>query len=87
VPEEIHGPYGYADDIWLCAWIADIVRHELDNDAILLENWDGEAPLLALLSDILAREQDLIGDQRSKILWYTGCDHLVEALRTDPTPE
>ncbi len=77
IPEEIHEPYGYADDIWLCAWVAETVRRELDTDAILVENWDGEAPLLQLLGDILAREQELIGDQRNKILWYTGCDSLI----------
>jgi hypothetical protein len=39
----------------------------------LTENRDGEAPLMPLLRDILAREADLIGDQRDKILWYTFC--------------
>lgn len=76
ISEDIYGPYGYADDIWLCAWAADIVRRQVDSDDILTENWDGEAPLMPLLSDILAREADLTGDQRAKILWYTGCDRL-----------
>ena len=44
----------------------------------LTENWDGEAPLMPLLSDILTREADLIEDQRAKILWYTGCDRLSQ---------
>jgi uncharacterized membrane protein YkvA (DUF1232 family) len=78
IPEEIYGPYGYADDIWLCAWAADCVRRELGGDEILTENWDGEAPLIELLVDILAHETDLIADQRDKILWYTGCDRLVD---------
>ncbi len=78
ISEDIHGPYGYADDIWLCAWVADILRREVGSDDMLTENWDGEAPLLPLLDDILAREADLIGDQREQILRYTGCDRLVE---------
>ncbi len=49
------------------------MRRELGDEAILLENWDGEAPLPALLTDMLAQEQDLIGDNRARILWYTGC--------------
>ena len=77
ISEDIYGPYGYVDDIWLCAWVADIVRREVGSDDILTENWDGEAPLMPLLSDILTREADLIGDQRAKILWYTGCDRLL----------
>ncbi len=76
ISEDIHGPYGYADDIWLCAWVADIVRREVGSDDILTENWDGEAPPLLLLADILAQEADLIGDQRKQILRYTGCDRL-----------
>jgi uncharacterized membrane protein YkvA (DUF1232 family) len=79
VSEDIYGPYGYADDIWLCARVADVVRREVGSDDILTENWEGEAPLVPLLQDILAQESDLIGDQRERILWYTGCDRLVGA--------
>jgi hypothetical protein len=49
VSEDLYGPYGYADDIWLCAWVADIIRREVGSDDILTENWDGEAPLMPLL--------------------------------------
>jgi uncharacterized membrane protein YkvA (DUF1232 family) len=76
IPESIYGPYGFVDDIWLCAWALDSVRKET-NDDILCENWDGEAPLLPLLSDILMKEEELIGKGREKILAYTGCDRLV----------
>jgi uncharacterized membrane protein YkvA (DUF1232 family) len=76
VSEDIYGPYGYADDIWLCVWVADVVRREVGSDDILSENWDGETPLLPLLQDVLAQEVDLIGDQRERILQYTGCDRL-----------
>jgi uncharacterized membrane protein YkvA (DUF1232 family) len=77
ISEEIHGPYGYVDDIWLCAYVADVVRHELGGDAILVENWAGEAPLLPLLGEVLDKERDLIGDERERILWYTGCAQWV----------
>jgi uncharacterized membrane protein YkvA (DUF1232 family) len=76
VSEDIYGPYGYADDIWLCAWVADMVRREVGSDDILSENWDGEAPLLPLLQDVLAQEVELIGDQRQQVLQYTGCNRL-----------
>ncbi|GAB4547559.1 MAG: YkvA family protein [Anaerolineae bacterium] len=81
IPEDIHGPYGYVDDIFLCAFIADRVRQELGTDDILIGNWDGEAPLVPLLRDILAREVDLIGDRRSHILQYIGYDYLETAAR------
>jgi len=77
IPESIHGPYGYVDDIWLCAWALDVVRETLGSDEILTENWDGEAPILPLLTDILRQEEQLIGKERSKILAYTGCGELA----------
>jgi uncharacterized membrane protein YkvA (DUF1232 family) len=73
IPEELYGPYGYVDDIWLCAYVADVVRRDLGDEAILVENWEGEAPLLPLIAEVLAKEQDLIGDGRERILRYTGC--------------
>lgn len=77
IPESINGPYGFVDDIWLCAWALDAVRKETGRDDILSENWDGEAPLFPLMSDILAQEDQLIGKAREKILAYTGCDRLA----------
>jgi uncharacterized membrane protein YkvA (DUF1232 family) len=77
ISEELHGPYGYVDDIWLCAYVADVVRGQLGDAAILEGNWGGEAPLLPLLDEILEKEDDLIGDQRDRILWYTGCAELI----------
>jgi uncharacterized membrane protein YkvA (DUF1232 family) len=73
ISEELHGPYGYVDDIWLCAYVADVVYRQLGDEAILVENWEGEAPLIPLIREVLAKERDLIGDERERILWYTGC--------------
>ena len=72
IPEEIEGPYGYVDDIFLCALMADRLGKEMGNYNILLENWDGEAPLLPLIEDILSQEAVLIGEDRKKILNYVG---------------
>jgi len=76
IPEDIHGPYGYVDDIFLCAFVADRVLREMGNEDILVNNWDGEAPIVPLLQDILAQETDLIGDQRERILGYIGYEYL-----------
>ncbi len=77
MPEAVLGPYGLVDDIWLSAWAVEAVRRETGNDDLLTENWDGEAPLLALLADILSHEEELVGKEGAKILAYTGCDRLV----------
>jgi len=72
IPEEIEGPYGYVDDIFLCAFMADRIGKEIGSYDILADNWDGEAPLLPLIEDILAQEEVLIGGNRDKILDYVG---------------
>jgi len=77
IPESINGPYGFVDDIWLCAWTLDTIRRDTANVDLLSDNWDGEAPLLPLLSDILKQEEALIGNAKSRILAYTGCDRIV----------
>ena len=38
IPEEIYGPYGYVDDIFLCAFVADQVREQAGMDEILTEH-------------------------------------------------
>ncbi len=72
IPEEIEGPYGYVDDIFLCAFMADRIGKEIGSYDILVDNWDGEAPLLPLIEDILGQEEALIGENRGKILDYVG---------------
>lgn len=54
--------------IWLCAYVADVVRRQLDDDVILVENWEGEAPLIPLIAKVLGKAHDLIGDERDRIL-------------------
>ncbi|RLC58146.1 MAG: hypothetical protein DRI80_14140 [Chloroflexota bacterium] len=84
IPEELYGPYGYVDDIFLCAFVADQVREQVGMDEILAENWEGEAAIIPLVQEVLAKEQDLIGDERERILRYTGCDRLLSA--GEPVP-
>jgi uncharacterized membrane protein YkvA (DUF1232 family) len=76
IPEDLKGPYGYIDDIFLSAFVANYVRRESKSDDILLRNWDGKATLLPLIEGILANERSLIGDHRELILWYIGFEYL-----------
>jgi uncharacterized membrane protein YkvA (DUF1232 family) len=72
IPEELEGPYGYVDDIWLCAYVAGRVREEMGTDDILTTYWDGESAISPLIDEILAKERDLIGDKRNLIFGYIG---------------
>jgi hypothetical protein len=64
------------DGIFQWAFVAGRVRGAADSDDILLDNWDGEAPLVPLIQDTLAQAVDLIGDQRERILGYIGYEYL-----------
>ncbi len=72
IPEEIEGPYGYIDDIWLCSFVADRVRKEVGTEGILVDNWDGEGRIIQLVQEVLEKGHSLIGDKENLILDYIG---------------
>jgi uncharacterized membrane protein YkvA (DUF1232 family) len=74
IPEELEGPYGYVDDIWLCAFVAERVRREVGGEEILVDNWDGEAPVVELVEELLAEEELVSGEERRRVLEYIGFD-------------
>lgn len=74
-PEDLHGPYGYIDDIFLCAYVANEIADDLGPE-LLEENWDGESDLLPLIGDVLATDDDNIRDGWPKVMSYIGYEHL-----------
>jgi uncharacterized membrane protein YkvA (DUF1232 family) len=78
IPENLEGQYGYLDDIWLCAFVADRIRKQL-GDSILTANWDGESPVLKLLEDILAPENNLLEGKEKLVLDYIGFSQNIDA--------
>jgi uncharacterized membrane protein YkvA (DUF1232 family) len=76
MPEDLSGPVGYADDLFLCAFLVNEIRQEQGSLEILERNWYGDTPLLPLVKEILALETELIGDRRELVLWFIGYEHL-----------
>jgi uncharacterized membrane protein YkvA (DUF1232 family) len=76
IPEELEGPYGYVDDIWLCAYVAERVRREVGGVEILVENWDGEAPVVGLVEEVLAEEGLVGGEKSEQVLAYIGFESM-----------
>ncbi len=66
---------------------ADILRRETGSDALLEQSRDGEAPLLPLIDDIVARERALVGERKDRILAYIGYRHLVQGSRYGPASD
>jgi uncharacterized membrane protein YkvA (DUF1232 family) len=79
IPEDKYGPLGYVDDIYLCAFVANKVMVETGSEEILDRNWDGNTPVLPLISEILNREREMIGDKKESIMQYIGYDQLGTA--------
>ena len=78
IPEEIYGPYGYIDDLYLTAFIAQKIREEVGTDDIITNNWDGEAPIIPLIQEILEKEEELIGDKKQDIFAFIGLTQLLK---------
>ena len=72
IPEAHHGPEGYADDIYVCAVIANRVSLLHGSDEILDRHWVGEGKARSVIDTIIGRERDLIGNRRKKLLYYVG---------------
>jgi len=69
ISEEIHGPYGYIDDIYFCAFIANEIRKRTKDPAIIEENWEGEGDILELIEEVLGQEKKLIEDKKIEENW------------------
>jgi uncharacterized membrane protein YkvA (DUF1232 family) len=72
IPEDIQGPLGFTDDIFLTILVADQIRKELKSDDILTRNWDGNTSLSFFMEEFKNNEEDLIGDKREQILKFAG---------------
>ncbi|HWQ19614.1 MAG TPA: DUF1232 domain-containing protein [Methanotrichaceae archaeon] len=72
IPEDKYGPMGFIDDIYLCAFVADKVMQAAGKEEILVRNWDGEMPVVPLVKGILAREKELLGDKKGRIMELIG---------------
>jgi uncharacterized membrane protein YkvA (DUF1232 family) len=79
IPEEKFGPFGYVDDIYLCAFVANEIAKQSSSPDILARNWDGKTPIDKLVKEILDREKELIGDNKDRIMQYIGYNQLEMA--------
>jgi uncharacterized membrane protein YkvA (DUF1232 family) len=64
LPEGIIGPFGYADDIALAAWVICAMLNHVDN-RVIAEEWAGEGNVIAILKGITLKTEDMLG----KKLW------------------
>lgn len=71
IPEDEVGPYGYLDDIFCCAYVAQRIGEELGWD-VVEEGWTGERSAAEVSRDVIVREQELLGDAGDDVLRFAG---------------
>lgn len=72
VPEEIYGPAGYVDDVYVCCWVLDhlIKRHGI---GFVEPYWEKETdPVDEFLAQTLEETKKDLGDMAKKVLEFTG---------------
>ncbi|HIH61267.1 MAG TPA: DUF1232 domain-containing protein [Methanobacteriales archaeon] len=75
LPEEIYGPHGYIDDIYLCSLIIEKIAENLGYD-YLEKYWKGEEDLKSTIKECQKHSKEILGKDAKKILSYTGLENL-----------
>jgi len=71
IPEEIYGPHGYIDDVYLCAVVVDELAGRLGY-SYLEEYWMGDEDLESVIRECISRASEILGEQTSEVLSYAG---------------
>jgi uncharacterized membrane protein YkvA (DUF1232 family) len=74
IPEEAHGPYGYIDDVYVCALTAKRILDELGDISILEQNWEGEENIAETLEDVINSDIEELREKKEEILKYVDLD-------------
>jgi uncharacterized membrane protein YkvA (DUF1232 family) len=71
IPEQIYGPQGYIDDIFLCSYVLKEIQ-EKKGIIFLDEFWDGDEELKDVIDVCYNQSKEILGDKITEILNYVG---------------
>ncbi len=71
IPEEIKGPAGYIDDVFVCLYVLKRIKRTLP-DEVLIENWEDEGDILLIMDKGYPKVRNAVKDIRVDILEYIG---------------
>lgn len=71
LPEEIYGPVGYLDDLYLSVWALNQLEERLGY-AILENNWEGSEELSTVMDRVYEKTKGIVGEMEKDILEYVG---------------
>jgi uncharacterized membrane protein YkvA (DUF1232 family) len=70
-PEEVYGPRGYLDDLFLCAYVLEELR-SLVPLQVLEDAWEAEFELVPTVQTVLEQSAAALGSKRDDVLRYVG---------------
>ena len=71
IPEQIYGPHGYIDDIYICSYVLKEIKE--DKGIIFLDElWEGDEEIADVLEVCYNQSKDILGDKVNEILNYVG---------------
>ena len=71
IPEQIYGPHGYIDDVFICVYVIKDIAGELGYD-FLDDIWDGEEELDEVVEECYSESTKILKDKVREILSYVG---------------
>lgn len=73
IPEEIYGPYGYIDDVFLCSYVLLEIKKKYGK-SLLDKYWDGDEPITDVLKNAQKVTKKELRSKTKEILEYSGLD-------------
>ena len=70
-PEEVYGPIGYLDDLFLCAHVVRQLQTMLPGE-VLEQAWEAEFDLPTTTDGVYAKSRAALGEKADEVLRYVG---------------
>jgi len=71
IPEKVYGPYGYLDDLYICAYVLTKIQKKY-GWSVLRQNWIGIGDIDKVIPDILEKSERAVSEKKDEILGYVG---------------
>ena len=71
IPEEIYGPHGYIDDVYLCAYVIKDISGSLSYE-FLEKLWQGDEELEEVVNECYFKSKEILGEKTDDVLAYVG---------------
>lgn len=71
IPEQIYGPYGYIDDIYITVYVIKKVAEEFGY-GFLQDKWEGEGKLEDIVNECYEKSVEVLQEKAESVLTYVG---------------